>query len=150
MSVDSTANIIYQATAATTLVKAGVDLLKAAWGGDAGRTPTWVPPIASLVSGLGIMALLAVANGQDLSQPTIAAQTALAGIMAAVSAVGITELHKIARPGPGLMPPETRMGWAEPTASVPMESYSPSPRVPAGSPSSGGAPVESPRRSLFG
>lgn len=133
MAADATANIIYQATAATVLVKAGVDLIKIGWGGDGGRTPMWVPPVASLISGLGIMALLGISNGQDLMVPAVAAQTALAGIMAAVSAVGVTELHKIARPQ---MEPRAGEVWAGTSAS-PGESgfttsYSPRPSASAG------------------
>jgi len=45
-----------------------------------------------------IIALLNLANEQDLTQPPILAKVLLAGFMTAISAVGITELHKMARP----------------------------------------------------
>ena len=118
--------LITQATMATTLVKMMVDLVKLCYGGDTGHTPTWVPPVAAVLFGVGILALLATAVDQDLTQPRVAAQTVLAGLMAAVSAIGITELHKIARPG------------GEPWTAIPPPVYSGSSSAP---PSYGGAPV---------
>ena len=90
-------DIITQATMATTIVKMLIDVLKLCWGGDAGKPPTWVPPIASLGCGVAIMALLALAIDQDLTQPRTIAATVLSGLMAAVGAIGVTELHKLAR-----------------------------------------------------
>jgi hypothetical protein len=88
------ADIITQATMATTLVKMLVDLVKLCW---AGHPPDWVPPLTALGAGIGVLALLAVALDQDLTQSRIVAQTILAGLMAAVGAIGVTELHKLAR-----------------------------------------------------
>lgn len=79
---------------ATTLVKMLVDLVKLCW---AGHPPDWVPPLTALVAGIGVLALLAVALDEDLTQSRIVAQTILAGLMAAVGAIGVTELHKLAR-----------------------------------------------------
>ena len=119
--------LITQATMATTLVKMLVDLVKLCWGGDDGHTPRWVPPVAAVGLGVSVLALLAIAVDQDLTQPRVAAQTVLAGLMAAVSAIGITELHKIARPAGG-----------EPWTAIPPPVYSGSSSAP---PSYGGAPV---------
>lgn len=91
------ADIITQATMATTLVKMLVDLVKLCW---AGHPPDWVPPLTALGAGIGVLALLAVALDQDLTQSRIVAQTILAGLMAAVGAIGVTELHKLARQAP--------------------------------------------------
>ena len=91
------ADIITQATMATTLVKMLVDLVKLCWGGDGGRPPTWVPPLASLLCGIVVLMLLSVALDQDLTQTRVLASTVLAGLMAAVGAIGVTELHRLAR-----------------------------------------------------
>ena len=117
--------LITQATMATTLVKMLVDLVKLCWGGDDGHTPRWVPPVAAVGLGVSVLALLAIAVDQDLTQPRVAAQTVLAGLMAAVSAIGITELHKIARPG------------GEPWTAIPPPVYSGSSSAPQ---SYGGVP----------
>lgn len=97
-------DIITQATMATTLVKMLVDLIKMCWGGEHGRPPTWVPPLAALASGIAVLMLLALALDQDLTQSRVLASTVLAGLMAAVGAIGVTELHRMART-PAITPP---------------------------------------------
>jgi hypothetical protein len=104
---------------ATTLVKMLVDLVKLCWGGERGRPPTWIPPLTALGAGVGVMALLALALDQDLTQNRVLASTILAGLMAAVGAIGVTELHRLARATTGPAPPEAPYASPTPTESTP-------------------------------
>ena len=78
------AEIITLALAAATIVKVLVDLVKMAVS-----VPQWVPPS---------LALLLVANGKTIDVQ-LGSLAVLAGILAAGSAVGVTELQKRALPG---------------------------------------------------
>ena len=147
------ADIITQATMATTLVKMLVDLVKLCWGGDGGRPPTWVPPLASLLCGIVVLMLLSVALDQDLTQTRVLASTVLAGLMAAVGAIGVTELHRLARQaGPGAIEASTPLSLSAskvaagftPSLTLPRQGggdATPSPSRPA----LRGAPTESGR-----
>lgn len=81
-------NIITTALAAATIAKVLVDLLRATQ-----RLPSWASPVLALVGGELAAFLLLLAGGGILT-PATAAQTMLAGILAASTAVGATELQR--------------------------------------------------------
>jgi len=82
-------NILIQAVAAAMFAKVLVDMVK--------LTPLytvgWVPVALALLFGEASAFLLAVANGTALTAQ-MAANCALVGVLAAGSAVGVTELQK--------------------------------------------------------
>lgn len=81
--------IIILALAATTIVKALVDMSRLAFNAP----PRWLSPLFALVVGILVSFLLRLANGEVITS-AIAAQCVLAGLLAAASAVGVTELQK--------------------------------------------------------
>jgi hypothetical protein len=87
------AQIITLALAATTIVKALVDVLRMGWS-----SPAWAPPTLAMLGGIVVVLLLMVASGEPISQQA-GAQAVLAGILAGGSAVGVTELQRRTRPG---------------------------------------------------
>ncbi len=87
------AEIITLALAAATIVKVLVDLVKMAWS-----VPQWLPPGLALAAGIGCVVLLLVASG-NVIDVQLGSLAVLAGILAAGSAVGVTELQKRTLPG---------------------------------------------------
>lgn len=86
-------SLIVLALSATTLTKIVVDLLRMTR-----RFPRWVSPFLALSAGIVITLLLLAANGTPLTVAVVA-QGILAGVMAAGSAIGVTELQKREHPG---------------------------------------------------
>ncbi len=80
--------IIVQALAASTIVKALVDVARMA-----APLPRWLPPLLAVLGGIAVVLLLMVAAGGALTAQLVA-QAILAGILAGASAVGVTELQK--------------------------------------------------------
>jgi hypothetical protein len=103
MEMDS---ILILATAATTFAKLVVDLVRL--GVD---MPRWGSPLLAWLAGTASIALLMVAEGQELTQPLVA-QAILAGILAAGAAVGVTELQKKSSP-PAIFELEATVGGFE-------------------------------------
>lgn len=89
MNADYTTSILVLAAAGTTFAKVLVDLVKMA----APAAPGWSLPLLALLFGVGVVALLMLANGQPLTQAS-AATVILSGILSAGSAVGVTELGR--------------------------------------------------------
>lgn len=81
--------LITQAMAVTTISKILVDMTKLGFP----TMPSWVPPLAALIYSIVVAQLMLVATGVDLSRANIA-QSILAGILAAGTAIGVTELQK--------------------------------------------------------
>jgi hypothetical protein len=82
-------SLITQAMAITTISKILVDMTRLGFP----TLPKWVPPLAALVYSIVIAQLLLVASGADLTRADIA-QSILSGILAAGTAIGVTELQK--------------------------------------------------------
>jgi len=85
-------SLITQAMAITTISKILVDMTRLGFP----TLPKWVPPLAALVYSIVIAQLLLVASGADLNRADIA-QSVLSGILAAGTAIGVTELQKRAQ-----------------------------------------------------
>jgi hypothetical protein len=83
-------SIILLALAGATVAKTLVDLLKMAMD-----TPRWVQPAAGIVAGILTILLMEVADRVAIDL-AVGAQIVLAGILAAGSAIGVTELQKYA------------------------------------------------------
>lgn len=81
-------DILTQALAAGTICKALVDMLR-----QAHPIPGWLTPPLALAFGILASFLLLLANGHPLTAQSLA-QAVLAGVLAAASAVGVTELQK--------------------------------------------------------
>lgn len=86
-------NIIVLSAAATTFAKVAVDLARM----GKPDLPRWLLPLLAIAAAIGALLLLMVAEGQIIT-PQLGAQAVLAGILAAASAVGVTELQKHANP----------------------------------------------------
>lgn len=80
--------IITISLAAAAVAKILVDMVRMT-----NRLPAWVSPPLSVAFGIGAAFLLLLANGTVLTGQT-AAQAAIAGILAAGTAIGSTELQK--------------------------------------------------------
>ena len=127
---DLTSNIMVQTSTAVLIVKMLVDALKLCWGGDPEKQPPmWVPPISAFVIGIAILSLMGIALEQDLTRGPILAKTIIAGLIAGASALGVTELHTLARGGHRAAPPVV------PFAPPPV---APAPRAPFGPPAAAG------------
>jgi paraquat-inducible protein B len=83
--------IMLFAAAATGFAKPLVDLIKK----SPIPTPAWSLPMLAVGLGIVICFLLSLAMGQEITMQVIGADI-LAGIVAGVGAVGVTELHKSA------------------------------------------------------
>ena len=93
-------DIVFQTTIAVTVVKMLVDVVRLCWGFDrAKQPPTWILPISALGIGVVVMGLFGLAMQADLTLPHVLAKTALSGLVAGSSAIGVTELHNQARGG---------------------------------------------------
>lgn len=82
------AGVVTLATASTVVAKALVDLVKLT-----GVLPTWAFPLLALAFGVGVSVLLLVASSTPLLPPALAT-ACLAGVLAAIGAVGVTELQR--------------------------------------------------------
>lgn len=82
-------DIIILALAATTFTKVFVDMIRLAFNAP----PRWLSPLFAVVVGVAVSFLLRTANADPITGP-VAAQCILAGMLAAASAVGVTELQK--------------------------------------------------------
>lgn len=91
MEVDS--NIIILAAAASAFAKPLTDAIRKA----APQLPGWSLPLLAVLFSFVCLLLLHMSNG-DAITPQIVARSVLAGILAGVNAVGITELQKSATP----------------------------------------------------
>ncbi len=80
--------IIMQALAATTIVKVVVDMIR-----HAHPIPGLLVPLLALGIGIVTALLLVIADGHAITL-ALGAQSVLAGVLAAGSAVGVTELQK--------------------------------------------------------
>ena len=83
------AEIVVLSLAAVAVVKPFVDIIRMAFDAP----PRWLSPLFAVGLGIAVSFLLRMANG-DAVTGAIAAQCVLAGMMAAVGAVGTTELQK--------------------------------------------------------
>lgn len=92
--MDAEGTIITWALASATVAKAAVDLVRMGLP----ALPSWVPPLLAVVAGIGAVLLLMLSASVPLSAQS-AATAVLAGILAAGSAVGVTELGKRAQGG---------------------------------------------------
>jgi len=81
-------NIITTALAAATIAKILVDLVRSAQ-----QVPAWASPVMALVGAEIAALLLLVSSGAALTPQTLA-QAAIAGMLAAGTAVGATELQR--------------------------------------------------------
>jgi hypothetical protein len=80
--------ILTQALAAATICKVIVDMIR-----GIADIPSWLSPVLALTFGVVAAVLLRVASGDALASDSIA-QAVLAGVLAAGSAVGVTELQR--------------------------------------------------------
>ena len=80
--------ILQQALAAATICKVLVDLVR-----QSTKIEGWKAPLLALVFGITSSLLLVLAQ-EDLLNAKIISQSIIAGILAAGSAVGVTELQK--------------------------------------------------------
>jgi hypothetical protein len=85
---DYTNNILVLATAAATFSKIIADFVRMT-----GPKPSWVPPLVAFLSSVAIVLLLLVAQGITLNWQ-LAAQSVLAGLIAAASAIASAETGK--------------------------------------------------------
>ena len=100
-AVLNASDIIAQTAMAVTICKGLVDLLRMCWGGDRQKQPPhWVPPVAAMILGPVIIALLNLTVHADLTDPSTVGKVLLAGFMTTLSAIGVTELHNQATPLP--------------------------------------------------
>jgi hypothetical protein len=81
-------DIIQLSLSSATIAKVLVDLLR-----QTTKVPSWTYPLLALVFGIISSLLLVASNDVVLTTQTVS-QGIIAGIMAAGSAVGITELQK--------------------------------------------------------
>lgn len=86
--MDISGDILTHALAAATICKVIVDMLR-----QARPLPGWSAPLLALLVGILAAGLLAIATDQPMDAPAVA-RVILAGILAAGSAVGVTELQK--------------------------------------------------------
>lgn len=77
---------------AATLVKIVVDLVKMA-----AQTPQWVAPALALLLGVAFVLVLMIAADVPLTAPVIA-QSIIAGVLAASTAIGSTALQSRTKP----------------------------------------------------
>lgn len=82
MGLDS---ILILAAAGATFVKYLVDAFTIAWP----ARPPWAPIVLAFLLGVGVIALLEIAQSVELTQ-AVWAQTILAGIVAGATAAGLT------------------------------------------------------------
>jgi hypothetical protein len=87
--------IMLFAAAATGFTKPLVDLIKK----SPIPTPTWLLPMLAVGLGIAICFLLSLQMGQEITSQVVGADI-LAGIVAGVGAVGVTELHRVANEEP--------------------------------------------------
>jgi uncharacterized protein involved in cysteine biosynthesis len=81
-------NILLLVSAATTFAKIAADMLNI----YVPARPSWMPPLAAILTGFLSLLGMFVADGLVLTQALIA-QAALAGFLAGGGAVGVTALH---------------------------------------------------------
>jgi hypothetical protein len=81
-------DILTQALAAATICKVLVDIVR-----QTGYGRGWVAPLLALSFGVAAALLLLLASGSIVTDQSVA-RAVLAGILAAGSAVGVTELQK--------------------------------------------------------
>ncbi|MBX0328700.1 hypothetical protein K2Z83_13540 [Oscillochloris sp. ZM17-4] len=81
-------SIVTAALAAATIAKILVDLVRMT-----NKLPAWSSPILAVVFGVAAAFLLQLAAGTEFTS-SLAAQSVLAGIVAASTAIGSTELQK--------------------------------------------------------
>ncbi len=87
-------NIVTAALAAATIAKILVDLLRMT-----NKLPAWSSPLLAVAFGIAAAVLLQVAAGVAIT-PANTAQAVLAGIVAASTAIGSTELQKREKQAP--------------------------------------------------
>lgn len=87
-------SVITWALAAATVAKAGVDLVRM----GVPNLASWASPLLAVLLGISSVVLLMLAAGLALTAQ-LGATAVLAGILAAGSAVGVTELGKRTRTG---------------------------------------------------
>jgi hypothetical protein len=80
--------ILQQALAAATICKVLVDLVR-----QTTKCPTWILPILAILFGISSSLLMSAATISDITIAVVA-QACIAGILAAGSAMGVTELQK--------------------------------------------------------
>lgn len=85
------AQIFLQTATATAFAKPLTDMVKK----SPIPTPSWLLPIIAVVFGIGVCFCLSLILGNSLDGKTIGSDI-LAGAMAGVAAVGVTELQKSA------------------------------------------------------
>lgn len=86
--MDPDARILTLALATTTIAKILVDMIRLG-----GPLPAWASPVLALLTAICVANLLQVAAGVALT-PATEATAILAGILAAGTAVGVTELAR--------------------------------------------------------
>jgi hypothetical protein len=92
------------------IIKLLVDTLKLCWGGKPDRQPPlWLPSVVAMILGVAFVAVALLARGVDLTQVGAAARAFQDGLAAAAGAIGITQLHSVARahiPAAPALPPQ--------------------------------------------
>lgn len=89
MSMD----IITQSMASAMVVKVVIDIFRYFCKVQQVEYPAWTFPILSIFLGVAICAIMAVANGQQITLQACA-QFVIGGVLAAGQAIGVTELQK--------------------------------------------------------
>lgn len=82
--------MVETAVVATVFIKVIIDIVRI---GSPMQLPTWVSPLLALVFGQVFVLLLTVSGGEVI-QPSVVSDVILAGILAAGSAVGVTDLSR--------------------------------------------------------
>ena len=88
MTLGDMASALALAASSTVIAKVLVDLCKVG-----GLTVTWLYPVLALLFGIGASLALLIANSATMT-PTLYATAAVAGVLSAGAAVGVTEVQR--------------------------------------------------------